>query len=181
MSGYDRGETCDAYSERIIGAARKEHRCSACQASIRKGDRYSYTSIVFEGSVEAIKRCLRCEYIYRSLKNDYAAGRITDLDTEYIAPRLDCGHRYEDTHAEPIPDHLARVAFMTVDEIQALDFSELDRESKILRLESELRYSRKTEMWFRTAERFRPADFEWARRCNDTTCRLELTLEALRG
>ena len=184
MSGYSSGESADACSERIVKSARKAHQCSACRGDIRKGDRYSYTAFVFEGEVETIKRCLRCEYIYQTLRNDLGAGRISDEDTDYIEPRLDCGHRYEDTHAEPMPDHLARVAFMTLDEIQALDFSAIERERDLLRVQRELKSSRRHEIWLRdgcvdSMGYSRVVNLDEAARQNARTCELERKLEAM--
>lgn len=185
VSGYSSGESADACSERLVKSARKPHKCSACHGDIRKGDRYSYTAFVFEGEVETIKRCLRCEYIYQTLRNDLGAGRISDEDTDYIEPRLDCGHRYEDTHAEPMPDHLARVAFMTLDEIQALDFGEIEREREKLRMQRDLDFWRKQEVFWRGRRYWSAqgveADFEQAARSNAKTCELERKLEALGG
>lgn len=176
MSGFD-GEPVDACSERIVNKARKHHVCTACGDDIRVGDKYSYTSLVAEGSVEVIKRCMRCEYIYRTLRNDLAAGR---LDGEYVCPALDCGHRYEETHSGPMPDHLARIAFMSLDELQALDFGELDHERELLRLGRELKTSRRMEQGYRN--RFYSGwdpDLEQAARQNAHTCELERKLEVL--
>ena len=120
--------------------ARKKHTCKACGATIRVGDRYAYHSMVnSERELWIVKRCMRCEYIYRALCSDLAAGRLMG---DYVLQDLSCGHSYEDTHREPMPDHLARVAFMTEDELQQLEFSIVDNERALMasrRNEKELR------------------------------------------
>ena len=57
----------DAYSERVR-KARKDHRCCACRETIRKGDRYFYTSGIWDGRPESYKHCIRCMEMLRWLE-----------------------------------------------------------------------------------------------------------------
>lgn len=90
--------------------ARREHKCCACGETIRCGDRHKRTFVVFEGDAETYRHCLRCAAIYRAL------CRTTGED-EYIEYRLNCGHTWEETRGE-CPPEIARLAFMTPDEMQ---------------------------------------------------------------
>lgn len=166
MSGYDSGD----YDNYLVGqrermhVARKEHICTACDATIRPGDKYCYHSQVYtESGVDVVKRCMKCEYIYRTLCADLASGRLCG---DFVHPNLDCGHEYSDTHKAPMPAHLERIAFMTDDELQRLDFTALDQDL-------ELGESRRNEIYSR-----RCGYFDEAAKRNANTCRLE---SAFRG
>jgi hypothetical protein len=95
--------------------ARKEHRCSACRETIRAGDVYHSIFTVFDGDSRTFKRCLRCEALHAHLvlKGTEATGR----DRTYPQEDLSCGIPYEDEWG-PIPDDIARLAFVTADEMQ---------------------------------------------------------------
>lgn len=102
----------DVYSNGLR-RARKEHECDACAETIRRGDRYHYTFCVFEGSANTTKRCARCELMYRAL--------LPLIDDESTCdPELNCGHTFENNFGEAPPPELARLAFVTPDEAQAL-------------------------------------------------------------
>lgn len=106
-------DNCDkpkVYSERIV-KARKEHACDACSEPIRVGDLYSYTFGVWCGAADVIKRCARCDLLVEYLRSLASCDDDVDL-------RLDCGHSYEDIHAEPPPDWVAALAFATPDDAQ---------------------------------------------------------------
>lgn len=100
-----------------VHRARKEHRCCACRETIPIGHRYAYESYIWDSAVYSNKRCLRCQYLYAYLENDRRAGVVGG---DYIDPELDCGHSWEDTHEGEPPPEIARLAFMTRDEAQAL-------------------------------------------------------------
>ena len=93
-----------------IRRARKDHKCDACRAIIRSGDRYSYTFIVFEGVSSETKRCLRCGAIYEHL-----CAVNTDRETG-VDGELNCGHSYKDGR-EP-PEEISRLAFLTAKEVE---------------------------------------------------------------
>jgi hypothetical protein len=105
-------ETYDVYDETAV-RARIAHRCGACGETIRCGDRYTKVHIVFQASAETIKRCLRCQAIHEHLRG-------LDPGETWPDERLDCGQDYEADWGEPPPDEVARLAFLTADEIQAL-------------------------------------------------------------
>src|SRR5579872_1590933 len=112
---FDADEYCEVWSEKIR-RARKEHECSACKETIRRGDLYSYTFSVFEGSAQdALRRCARCEIIYRSLINLHSEHGIHSG----VHPELDCGHSFREIFSEDPPPELARLAFLTASEAQA--------------------------------------------------------------
>jgi hypothetical protein len=90
--------------------ARKEHRCYACRETIRKADRYHVTAHIFEGRLETFKHCARCYTILEAL---WSAG------AEAVDLGLDCGETWEDNFDE-CPPEVARLAFMTRDEAQAM-------------------------------------------------------------
>lgn len=111
-------ETYDVYDERFP-RARKEHVCEACKETIRPGHRYARVHIVYDGSAHSIIRCLRCQKIHEHLRT------LGDYET-WPDERLACGQRYEDEWGE-LPDEVAKLAFVSADEIQA----ELATEKKV--------------------------------------------------
>src|ERR1700761_8053528 len=96
-----------------VRRARKDHKCSACNETIRRGDLYSYTFSLFDGDTEEIKRCARCEVMYRALLKLHTGSDVT------VAPCLDCGHDFQEVFRKEPPPDLARLAFLTPSEMQA--------------------------------------------------------------
>lgn len=89
--------------------ARKQHRCYACREAIRPGDRYHEWVSKQEGELDTARHCARCYLLMEAL---WASG------AEAVDWSLDCGVSYEEVFG-PIPEHVARLAFMTPDEAQA--------------------------------------------------------------
>lgn len=101
-------------TERTV-VARKSHECCACKGTIRSGDRYIRRFIMWEGSPVVYIHCLRCRRMLAILSREHFR-RNTDT---VPAIKLDCGHTWEEVFDEPPPPEVARLAFMTSDEIQA--------------------------------------------------------------
>jgi hypothetical protein len=97
-----------------IRRARKEHRCRACRETIRVGDVYEYTFFLYEGEAGDCKRCLRCKAIYDELVRRHDGDWDEGVDYE-----LNCGHSWDEVHGGEPPEHIARLAFMLPDEMQA--------------------------------------------------------------
>lgn len=91
--------------------ARIEHTCDACGDKILAGDYYWRIAIVFEGSAEAVKRCLRCQQIHVHLR-----GLGDDM---WPDEKLDCGEEYEHHWGKKPPPEIAALAFKTREELQA--------------------------------------------------------------
>jgi hypothetical protein len=91
---------CDENGERpqawnaTYRKARKEHQCYACDEAIRKGDRYRYSSGIWDHEPESFKHCLRCSTLLEALPS----GAQLDLN---------CGEVWENP-----PEHIAALAFM---------------------------------------------------------------------
>lgn len=96
--------------------ANKEHQCSACEGPIPGGHIYVLHKIFFDGRWSTVKRCLRCDFLYHTLNDKLLAASDGDAAADV---RLNCGHTYEEQWNEPPPPELARLAFMTPDEMQA--------------------------------------------------------------
>jgi hypothetical protein len=94
--------------------ARQEHTCCACRETIRKGDRYRKTFVVFEGDAYTYKHCLRCATMFDAI---WRRMRAEDWG-EAVDWELNCGHTWQENFAEDPPEHIARLAFMTADEMQ---------------------------------------------------------------
>lgn len=118
------GDPFAFYQERIV-KARKDHDCDCCDLRIRKGDRYSKTTYATEHGErpETVKRCGRCETIYRHLERrceaENRALKATGCFYYYLegpAYRLDCGHEYTERWNEEPPAAIAALAFLTDDE-----------------------------------------------------------------
>lgn len=56
---WDAGETCEAWSERLV-KARKAHRCNCCGGAIASGEVYERHFHTFEGHVASEKTCSAC-------------------------------------------------------------------------------------------------------------------------
>ena len=111
-------EACDVWEQRRHKSNGKR-RCDACRADIPAGHVYVKHTIWCEAvGREMIRRCLACDTIYQHL-----VERLAGEYYEAADPRLDCGHEYEERWNEAPPDELARIAFMTPDEVQS-EFAE---------------------------------------------------------
>lgn len=106
MSEYvGEGEPCVVWTETTV-RARVEHACTACGEAIRPGDTYTRHIMISKGErPDVVKRCTRCQRLYEHLQ---AQERDHDYQT---APRLDCGHTYDELHGEPPPAEIAALAF----------------------------------------------------------------------
>lgn len=100
---------------RDIVRARKAHACCACDEPIRPGDRYMRHFVLYDRHPQTYKQCLRCSALFEHLLDTHVL-----MDDQGVAIQLDCGHSYEEIHGEPPSEDIARLAFLTADEIQAL-------------------------------------------------------------
>lgn len=109
VDGYN---AVESYTER---RARKVHECSCCDEPIRVGDVYVTIFVVYDGDPRTYKHCLRCHAVFQA-----AAKRHQDLHTgESVRFDLGCGHDWRETFDEDPPETVAKLAFMTADELQA--------------------------------------------------------------
>lgn len=104
MSGYY-DETYEVYKEEPV-TARKAHTCDACKETIPAKATYWKVFTLFDGNVDSLKRCNRCEAIHVHLRN-LCAGTGDEI---WPDERLACGLKYEDEWGE-LPDHIAALAF----------------------------------------------------------------------
>jgi len=105
-------DTYDVYDEREP-RARKEHRCKACGETIRIGDRYANVKVVFDGTAETIKRCLRCQRMHEHLRT------LGDRrDRLWPDEQLNCGEEYEEHWGKKPPDEIAALAFALPGEVK---------------------------------------------------------------
>lgn len=109
---YDDFEGTDVASQ--WRRARKAHACEACHDGIRKGDRYHRTVQIYDGTPSVFKHCARCW----ALANEIIKVNGT------CQWDLNCGTEWEQEHG-PLPEHVARLAFMTPDEAQALSIEDV--------------------------------------------------------
>ncbi len=84
--------------------ARKPHACAACGETIAAGATYTRVQLVFDGTAETIKRCVRCQRLHEHLREK---GYGDDL---WPDERLACGQIYEDEWGD-LPDEIAALAF----------------------------------------------------------------------
>ena len=87
--------------------ARKPHRCGACGETIRVGDRYHIAVSIQDGDFSSFQHCARCWWMVEEL---WAAG------VEAVQWDLNCGETWD---ARDVPDEVAELAFLTLDEAQA--------------------------------------------------------------
>lgn len=69
----------------VIRTARREHHCHECREQIRPGQRYEYTSGIFEGEPFSQKVCLFCVEIGNAL---YCDGRAFGMLWEDIEDQI---------------------------------------------------------------------------------------------
>lgn len=105
--GFD-AEPCAVWRE-VRRRARKIHQCWACSQAIAPGHRYQVSTVVWDGTAQTWKHCLRCAHLLGLLK-----ARLGSYTTEIFD--LDCGVVWED----PPPD-IAQLAFMTSADSQMLE------------------------------------------------------------
>lgn len=82
------GDACEV-ARSVIRTASKEHRCLECREPIRPGQRYEFTSGIFEGDPFSQKICLFCVEIGNAL---YCDGRMfgtlwDDIEDQIFAER----------------------------------------------------------------------------------------------
>ncbi len=85
--------------------ARKPHTCAACNETISPGRTYHVIFIAFDGDIETLKRCERCQVIHLHLRK---LGAGEDM---WPAERLDCGEEYKEHWGKEPPPWLAALAF----------------------------------------------------------------------
>jgi hypothetical protein len=102
-------EAADVYDERKR-RARVEHICCACKETIRPGDVYNVTAVVFDGTARTFKRCLRCQAIHEHLRT------LGDGDC-WPDERLDCGEEYTHHWGREPPPEIAALAFALPGEV----------------------------------------------------------------
>jgi len=90
--------------------ARKPHRCYACREEIPAGHRYHVVVQIYDGDVTEFKHCARCWAL---------AMEIMHMNG-YVQWDLNCGISWREAAGEDPPESVARLAFMTPDEAQAL-------------------------------------------------------------
>lgn len=59
--------------------ARKEHRCCECGETIRKGERFEYTSGKWDGEIQAFKTCAYCADLRVTLQGKVDGIAFGDL------------------------------------------------------------------------------------------------------
>ena len=98
--------------------ARKPHRCTVCDETIRRGDLYHKADGLWEGDWGHYKHCARCWRLFEAL-NAQAPGQIP--------LGLDCGEVYEG----PPDDSWHLMAFMTRNDAQRYAQRVVERERSI--------------------------------------------------
>ncbi|QUX96557.1 hypothetical protein C0J08_14635 [Marinomonas sp. CT5] len=63
----------------VIRKARKAHKCCECHAVINIGDRYQYSSGVWDGEPDDYKQCLGCGEIFDAVTRDGDEVGFTQL------------------------------------------------------------------------------------------------------
>lgn len=74
MCDLDFDEYATVWDERLVGHARKEHRCDSCDAPITPGQSYIAHFSVCSGDSTHEKQCLRCRTISVAFRREHGAG-----------------------------------------------------------------------------------------------------------
>ncbi len=120
----DSGESVSNYRSGHV-VARVAHHCACCPEPIRPGDTHYRASWLYDGRWEEFRRCARCHLLYLELvrlheKHDIREDGDPNAERMGVDPQLDCGHSFEKVFGRKPPEELARLAFMTPDEVQGL-------------------------------------------------------------
>ena len=117
----DDGEPIANYRSGHV-VARAEYPCACCSATIRPGDLHYSASWLWCGSYESFRRCARCHLLFLDLRALHKKHDIRDEDGSPMGvdPELNCGHSFEKVFGREPPEELARLAFLTADEVQAM-------------------------------------------------------------
>ena len=92
------GDMCDVWDE-TRRRARKRHECWACKEAILPGQIYQRSTVIWEGTAQSWKHCLRCAVLIDALKK-----RMGTYTTEIFD--LNCGEIWNDP-----PPEIAALAF----------------------------------------------------------------------
>lgn len=60
----------------ITRVARKQHSCCECRRPIQAGDKYTYSSGIWDGEPNDFKQCINCSLVFNS------AGSVSDHDDQ---------------------------------------------------------------------------------------------------
>jgi len=104
-------ECYSVYKEKSV-RARVEHNCNACGEKISIGHRYFRVFLVFDGSAQLIKRCLRCQVIHLHIRE------LDPFHETWPNEDLSCGKDYKEEWGVDPPEEIRRLAFVTPDEAQ---------------------------------------------------------------
>lgn len=65
--------------------AAKEHVCPECKGIIKKGDKYLFSTLFYEGGIQNSKMCASCESIvYQFFQDGYYIGQVWDDLAGYL-------------------------------------------------------------------------------------------------
>jgi hypothetical protein len=101
-------EHYSVYNERNV-VARKPHTCSACHETIAPGHAYTRVFIVWDGQIDVVLRCARCQAIHEHLREvceDKSGGEM------WPAEELNCGQEYREHWGVDPPPEIAALAFL---------------------------------------------------------------------
>jgi hypothetical protein len=84
---FDEGAT--VWDERLIGRARKEHRCDTCNIAIGVGQSYMAHFSVFDGHASHEKQCLRCRAIGDAFTREHRSSVTPGSLLEFLDQCLD--------------------------------------------------------------------------------------------
>ena len=90
--------------------AKNGQKCFACLEVIRPGDRYHLIVQNYEGDLAHFKHCARC----------WAMCEAIMERAESVRWDLNCGTSWQEAFGQEPPDEVARLAFLTPDEAQAM-------------------------------------------------------------
>lgn len=109
-------EITDGYADFYLTKTRRAriaHQCHACDLAIEPGQRYQESRIGYEGTIDRVKRCGRCEITYRHLRS--LCDGFTAIDE-----RLDCGLGYAEEWGLEPPAQIRAAVFATAEEASGL-------------------------------------------------------------
>ena len=104
---YSAEEQYEVYNERRI-VARKPFECDCviCSVVVRPGDSYTRVTTIYDGRVDTIRRCMRCQYLHEHLRCLCAANS----DGMWPDERLNCGLDYTEEWGD-LSVEIAALAF----------------------------------------------------------------------
>lgn len=89
MCDIDFGDPASVWDERLVGRARKKHRCDTCGTTIAVGSSYLSCFYVCDGYASTEKQCIACRTIGNAFHREHSVSLCPSSLYTYLVECLD--------------------------------------------------------------------------------------------